>query len=433
MPVIQAVEARSPAARAGIRPGESLIEINGKSVADVLDYQYHSYDARLILTVKDAAGAARTVTIKKGDGQDLGLTFESYLMDDPKTCANRCIFCFVDQLPPGMRDTLYFKDDDARLSFLTGSYITLTNLTEREAERIIGLKISPVNISVHATDPDVRALLLGHRNAGRGFSLMRRFAAAGIEMNCQVVACPGINDGAVLQKTMEDLAALYPAMHSLSVVPVGLTRHRQGLHQLQPYTKDKAAAVIDLVESFAEACLARYGSRVFWCSDEFYLLAGRDLPDDEIYEEYTQLENGVGMLRLLRTEFVQALQEVTPRDVPPCAIATGVAAAPFLRELVDMARVACNTRIQCEVYAIVNDFFGHTVDVAGLVTGGDLIAQLRGKALGGRLLIPAAMLRHGEGVFLDNVTVAEVEAALGVPLVPVGQDGYDLCAALFGG
>lgn len=432
MTQIIGVDKGSPAQKAGVKPGDTVVEINGHTVTDVLDYKYYAYDPHLILTLRDGAGNLRSVKVKKAEGEDLGLTFETYLMDKARSCANRCIFCFVDQLPPGLRETLYFKDDDARLSFLMGNYITLTNLSEREAQRIIDLHVSPVNISVHATDPELRSLLLGHRNAGRGPELMRRFAEAEITMNCQIVSCPGINDGPQLQKSMEDLAALYPAVNSVSIVPVGLTRYRRGLYPLEPYNRAQAAAVVELVEGYGRQCREKLGTTLFWCSDEFYLKADRELPQDEYYEDYTQLENGVGMLRLLETEFLLALRDAEPTDrVRPFSIATGVAAAPFLREIIDKAASECHTELVCLVYPVINQFFGETIDVAGLITGGDLIAQLRGKKLGERLLLPVNMLRHGEDTFLDDVTLSQVSDALQIPVIPVAQDGYELFETIF--
>ncbi len=430
--VIKSVAPGSPAHRAGLRVGETLTAINGQRIVDVLDYKYYSYDPELTLTLREGE-QERTVSLAKEVGEDLGLEFETYLMDRARSCANKCLFCFVDQLPQGMRDTLYFKDDDARLSFLLGNYITLTNLSKRELQRICDLHISPINISVHATDPEVRKTLLGSRRGGEIMEIMTRFAQAGIIMNCQIVSCPGINDGPVLQKSMEELAALYPQVKSVSVVPLGLTCHREGLHPLQPYTREQAAAVVAQVEAYAQQCLERFDSRVFWCSDEFYIQGGLDLPEDEYYEEYTQLDNGVGMMRLLEVECMGACMGA-PENIPvePFSIATGVAAAPYLRQIIDRAAANCHTELQYQVYPVVNHFFGETITVAGLLTGQDLIAQLKGKDLGTRLLIAQNMLRHGETVFLDDVTLEELSAELGVPVIPVPQDGFDLFEAVFG-
>lgn len=428
--VIVSVDPKSPAEKRGIKAGETLKQVNGHDIVDVLDYKFYTYDPVLSLTL-ERDGVTREVAVNKAEGEELGLNFETYMMDSPRSCANHCIFCFVDQLPKGLRETLYFKDDDARLSFLMGNYITLTNLSPREAQRIIDLHISPINVSVHATEPELRCKLLGHRNAGAGIDLMKRFADAGIRMNCQIVSCPGINDGDHLQKTLDDLAAMYPGVNSISVVPVGLTKHRQGLYPLEPYTVETAGAVVDLVETFAEKSLKALGTRLAWCSDEFYLQAERPIPEDGYFEDYTQLENGVGMLRLLRTEFDSAYELADETNGMPFSIATGVACAPFMQEIVDKAAGKCHTK--GKVYPIINRFFGETITVAGLVTGGDLMDQLRGKELGERLLIPVNMLRHGQDVFLDDVTIAQVEEALGVPVTPVNQDGFDLCDAIFGG
>ncbi len=398
---------------------------------DVLDYKFYAYEARLVLQLRQEDGSTRTLHLIKREGQDLGLNFETYLMDRARSCANNCIFCFVDQMPAGMRSTLYFKDDDARLSFLMGNYITLTNLSPREVQRIIDLRISPINVSVHATDRALRCELLGNRHAGRGIDIMERFAQNRITMNCQIVACPGINDGPALDKTMTDLSAMFPSVKSVSIVPVGVTRYREGLYPLQPYTPAQAAAVVDQVEAYADFCLHTYGTRIFWCSDEFYLLAQRPLPEDEYFESYTQLENGVGMLTLLQQEFKGALKTMDEFPVPqPFSIATGVSAAPFLQELVDMAREYCPD-LRCTVHTIRNHFFGETIVVAGLITGQDLIAQLQGRDLGSRLLIPDNMLRAGENVFLDDVTLEAVSTALGVPIHPVKQDGFELCDTIF--
>lgn len=434
MTAVKSVDPRSPAHRAGIRVGEILTHINGHPVVDVLDYKFYSYDPRLELTLRGPEGAVRTLRVRKSEGEDLGLEFETYLMDRARSCANHCIFCFVDQMPPGMRPSLYFKDDDARLSFLLGNYLTLTNLSPREVQRIIDLRISPINVSVHTTDRELRAEMLKNRRAGEGIDIMERLAAAHITMNCQIVSCPGINDGPALDSTLSDLAGMFPAVNSVSVVPVGVTKYREGLYPLETYTRETAAALIDQVEAFAARHLAEHGTRLAWCSDEFYLLAGRELPPEEFFEDFTQLDNGVGMLTLLSKEFGRALDLMEPEEMEgtvPFSIATGVSAAPFLAKLVETAQAKCGT-IRGKVYPIANRFFGETITVAGLVTGGDLIAQLRGQDLGERLLIPASMLRSGENVFLDDVTTDDVERELGVPVTAVPQDGYDLLDAMLG-
>jgi len=428
--VIASVDPRSPAERAGIQVGEKLISINGHQVVDVLDYRFYGYDRDPRLVLENAGGRQREMIVKKAEGLDLGLNFDTYLMDEPRPCSNHCLFCFVDQMAPGCRETLYFKDDDARLSFLMGNYITLTNLSEREAQRIIDLRISPINVSVHATDPQLRCTLLGNKNAARSLELMEEFGRAGIQMNGQIVLCPGWNDGEQLQRTMEDMARW--GFNSCSVVPVGLTKFRQGLSKLRPVDREEARAVIDQVEAFGQQCLERYGSRMFFCSDELYIRAERELPDEDRYEGYVQIENGVGMLRSLITEFESGLKLEDEADerATPFTIATGVSARPFLQELAGRLREKLG--VSGQVIAIENDFFGHTIDVAGLVTGTDLIAQLRGRELGSRLLIPVNMLRHGGDVFLDDLHVSDVERELQIPVTVVDQDGFDLLDAMMG-
>lgn len=421
-------------ARGMVHVGDELLAINGHTVEDVLDYRYWSYEPELTLSLRSGrTGHEYTVKVRKDEGDDLGLDFEEYLMDKPWGCSNHCLFCFIDQLPKGLRRTLYFKDDDARLSFLTGSYITLTNLSEREMERICALKISPINVSVHATDPEMRAKLMGNPKAADIMGPLRRLTAAGITVDCQIVCCPGYNDREQLSRSMRELAELYPGVNSVSIVPVGLTMHRERLAKLTPFDKESASETIDRVEAFAEKCLAERGSRIFWCSDELYLKAGREVPPDEYYEEYSQLENGVGLMRLLETEFMAALEFTEPDEGTGSefTIATGVAAAPLLDKLLQTGHKKC-AKIKGRVVPIVNDFFGHTIDVAGLVTGGDLIRQLKGRELGERVLIPHTMLRHGEGVFLDDVTLEQASAELGVPVTPIGGSGDELLAAMLG-
>lgn len=319
MTAVKSVDPRSPARRAGVRAGETLTHINGHPIVDVLDYKFYGYDPRLELTLKAPDGAVRTLRVRKSEGEDLGLEFETYLMDRARSCANHCIFCFVDQMPPGMRPSLYFKDDDARLSFLLGNYLTLTNLSPREVQRIIDLRISPINVSVHTTDRALRCEMLKNKRAGEGIDIMERLAAHNITMNCQIVSCPGINDGPALDKTLSDLAAMFPAVNSVSVVPVGVTKYREGLYPLKTYTKETAAALLGQVEAFAARHLADKGTRLVWCSDEFYLLAGRELPEEDYFEDFTQLDNGVGMLTLLMKEFGRALDLMDSEELegPP--------------------------------------------------------------------------------------------------------------------
>lgn len=427
--VITSVDAGSPAERAGIRAGEQLLMINHHEIVDVLDYRFFCYDPSVSLRLREADGTTRHLTIEKEEGEDLGLNFDTYLMDEPRPCSNHCLFCFVDQMPPNMRDTLYFKDDDARLSFLMGNYITLTNLTEREAQRIIDLRISPINVSVHTTDPQLHCTMLGNKNALRSLDYIRAFCKAGIVMNGQIVVCPGWNDGDQLRRTLRDLTEMQ--FSSCSLVPVGITKYRQGLAKLRPVDAATAAEIIDIADEYGRENLERFGTRRFFCADELYLRAGRPLPRAEYYEGYRQLENGVGLMRSLEDDFLAGLATV---DVPvrfsPFTIATGTAAAPFLRSLVQRA-MADYPGLRGQVIAVENDFFGHTIDVAGLLTGQDISAQLRGRDLGDRVLIPIHMMRHGETVFLDDYTVERLSRELGVPVQVVDEDGFALVDAMF--
>lgn len=411
--------------------GDELVSINGNLIHDVLDYKYYAYDTELEIELREPSGKIKSLQIRKDEGGELGLDFETYLMDKAHSCANHCIFCFIDQMPKGMRPTLYFKDDDARLSFLMGNYMTLTNLSDREVQRIVDLHISPVNVSVHTTDPELRSFMLGNPRAGTCLEIMQRFADGGIMMNCQIVCCPGINDGENLQRTMEDLASMYPQVNSVSIVPVGLTKFRTGLYPLQPFSAQLANQTIDQVEAFGERCVKKYGERIFFCGDELYLKAGRALPPDEFYERYAQLENGVGMLRLMKTEFMSALKLADEPDGVAFSIACGVSAAPFFSDLIAEAKKRFPS-LDGRVFPIVNDFFGHSINVSGLITGRDLIAQLKGKPLGKRLLISENMIRRDEMDFLDDVTLEAASEALGVPIYPNRQDGFDLCDAMFG-
>lgn len=427
--IITSVDRHSPAERAGITPGEQLLTINGHQIIDVLDYRFYGYDTDCCLELREPAGTVRTVSLRKPEGRDLGLNFDTVLMDDMRSCANHCIFCFVDQMPPGMRKTLYFKDDDARLSFLQGNYITLTNLTDREAQRIIDLRISPINVSVHTTDPQLHCTMLGNKNALRSLDYIRAFCKAGIVMNGQIVVCPGWNDGDQLRRTLRDLTEMQ--FSSCSLVPVGITKYRQGLAKLRPVDAATAAEIIDIADEYGRENLERFGTRRFFCADELYLRAGRPLPQAEYYEGYRQLENGVGLMRSLEDDFLAGLATV---DVPvrfsPFTIATGTAAAPFLGGLVQRAQ-ADYPGLRGQVIAVENDFFGHTIDVAGLLTGQDISAQLRGRDLGDRVLIPIHMMRHGETVFLDDYTVERLSRELGVPVQVVDEDGFALVDAMF--
>lgn len=423
---ITKVEMGSPAEKAGILQGDELLSINGKPIRDVLDYKFYSYDKRLKVELK-----RKTIKIKKDEGEDLGLVFETYLMDKTKRCSNNCVFCFIDQMPKGLRETLYVKDDDARMSFLLGNYISLTNLSDDDIERIINMHISPINVSVHATDPEVRVRMVRNKRAGECMSIMRRLTKAGIHINCQIVVCPGLNDGEVLQNSLCDMLSLGGCIDSIALVPVGLTKYRENLYPLESIDREKAREIIEIADSFGEKCKNERGERIVYCADELYIKAELPLPEDEYYDNYPQLDNGVGIMTLLREEFLSALRFTDLPDKPiDFTVATGVSAASFIRKLIDELKEKCDNISSCEVYAIENEFFGKTVDVAGLVTGKDLIEQLRGKPLAKRLLIPAVMLRHGEPVFLDDTTVADVERELSVEVIAVENDGDKLLFAM---
>lgn len=430
--LITDVQTNSCAARHGILPGEQLVSINGHRIMDVLDYRFYEINSSLTVTITDADGNSREISIKKREYDGLGLDFETYLMDRQHSCRNKCIFCFIDQMPKGMRDTLYFKDDDSRLSFLFGNYITLTNLTEHEISRIIKMHISPINVSVHTTNPELRVKMMGNRFAGNALETLKRFAQAGIKINCQLVLCPGINDGEELRRTLDDLEQLYPAVESVAAVPVGITKFREGLFPMKQYEQDTAGQVLDIMERFGDRCLQKHQTRMAYPADEFFLKAGREIPSTEYYGELAQLENGVGLISLLREEFLDALEytngTVAARRI---TLATGTAAYPFLSWLWEKA-CARYPGLTGNVVAIRNEFFGETITVAGLVTGGDLIRQLKDRDLGEELLVPACMLRREGDLFLDDVSIQDVKDALHVPVRVVQNDGQQLLDAMLG-
>ncbi|MBR5540655.1 MAG: DUF512 domain-containing protein [Clostridia bacterium] len=428
--VIASVQKNSIAAKKKIAAGDTLISINGREIADVLDYRFYLFEPRLTLILQTAAGKRRTVRIGKSEDDDIGLEFETYLMDRQHTCRNKCIFCFIDQMPPGMRETLYFKDDDSRLSFLFGNYITLTNLSEHEIERILTMHISPINISVHTTNPELRSRMMNNRFAGDTLSLLRRFADAGIHMECQLVICPEWNDGEELLRSMRDLAVLAPAVESVAVVPVGLTKYREGLTPLRLFTEQESGDIIDMVVRFGDAQVEKTGNRLIYPADEWYVQANRPLPNEDFYGEMSQLENGVGLVALLRARFADALKccEAKRAAGTHTVLATGVAAAPMLTELVNTASAEIDN-IHARVIAINNDFFGETITVAGLVTGGDLRRQLQGIPCE-RVVIPDCMLRHEGDRFLDDVTPEQLAADLGVKVEVIPTDGDALFEAL---
>lgn len=427
------VDQGSPAEKAGISAGWWLQKINGHSIRDVLDYKFYSYDSRLELTLsQEKDGEEKSLSIGKAEGEPLGLDFETYLMDKQRSCANKCVFCFIDQLPKGMRPSLYFKDDDARLSFLMGNYISMTNLSEADVQRIIAMHISPLNVSIHTTNPDLRSRMLGNPRGGASLEYLRRFAQAGLKIMGQIVVCPGWNDGEELERTLEDLAAMHPSIAHVALAPVGLTRYREGLEPLRPVDREKARQIIGVVDKAREKCLKTYGETFFYAADEFYLIAGWPLPGEEYYNGYPQLENGVGLMSLFRQELQGALLMAEPTENPPAfLIATGVSAAPFMEEMVALCKEKC-PNLQGRVQPVKNDFFGHGVVVAGLLTGGDIIRQVKDVLRPGEeLWIPDCMLRHGETVFLDDVSVEEMEQKLGTKVRVLPVDGGAFCDAIF--
>lgn len=425
--IISAVDAASVCAKKGLCAGDTLISINGHEINDVLDYRFYLQEKKLQIAYLDSRGKAKRIKLKKDVFDDIGLSFETYLMDEQHTCSNNCIFCFVHQMPKGMRKTLYVKDDDTRMSFLFGSYVTLTNLSEHDVQRIIDMHISPVNVSVHTMNPSLRVEMMKNKNAGECLKILPRLAAAGIELNTQLVLCPGINDGPELEFSLRELEKLLPSLRSIAAVPVGLTKFREHLPHLEPYRKDTARAVIETMDAFGEKCMARYGRRVAYCADEFYLNAELPLPDSSYYDDFPQLENGVGLWKSLETEFTDALSDCDAPETSPfsASIATGVAAYPLMVSLKKrfLERYPC---AELDVYYIENDFFGHSVTVAGLITAQDLIAQLKDSELHGRLLIPSVMLKSDEDVFLDDYTVSDVEKALQVRICVTENNGASL-------
>ncbi len=432
---IVSVREGSAAEAEGIVAGDVLVSVNGNEIRDVLDYRFYLTDTEVSLRLTRAE-TPYEVRFRKGEYDDIGLEFATPLMDRKHSCANKCVFCFVDQLPKGMRKTLYFKDDDDRLSFLHGNYVTLTNLRDRDVERLIKMHISPINVSVHTTNPELRVRMMGNRRAGEVLSYLRRFADGGLTLCTQIVLCKGLNDGAELDRSMRDLAAYYPALRSCAIVPVGITKFREGLYPLELFNKEEAAAVIAQVNAFGAECLEKYGTRLFYCADELYLKAELPLPDESYYEDFSQIENGVGMLTSLAAEFDFEMGDLgealanfrAPRAV---SLATGVAA---YEQIASMARRLAERvpGLTVRVYRIVNRFFGETVTVSGLLTGTDLMDQLAGEDLGDELLFPETMLKADEDLFLDDTTPAMLSRKLGVPVRPCRSDGGAFVRAVLG-
>ena len=440
---IVGVEAGSRAERHGIRAGDVLVAINGHEIDDVLDYRFRLTEKKIRVTVLRGERRRNFRFRKDEEDTDLGLEFETPLMDEKHTCRNKCIFCFIDQNPPGMRESCYFKDDDSRLSFLHGNYITMTNLSEREIDRIIEMHISPVNISVHTTNPELRCRMMNNRFAGQTLAYLRRLADAGVRICAQIVLCRGINDGGELDRTMRDLTAYFPALDSVSIVPAGLTRHRGGLYPLTLFTPEECRAVIAQVDRFGRECLEKYGNRIFWCADEFYVRGGVPLPDEAFYGDFSQFEDGVGMLTAFEAEAGReiAAMRALPADAKKrtVSVATGYAAYDMICRVVraaekkaNAARAEGDPALCVNVLKIRNDFFGETVTVAGLLTGQDIAAQAAGQELGEELLFPRRALRADGDLFLDDMTPDELAARVGVPVRAAPNDGGAFVALLVG-
>lgn len=432
---ITGVESGSRAYRHGIREGDILVSIDKNEIKDVLDYRFYLASSKIELCLLRES-AEFSVTIKKGEYDDIGLDFETPLMDKKHTCKNGCIFCFIDQNPEGLRDTLYFKDDDSRLSFIHGNYITLTNMSDEDIARIVKMRFSPINVSIHTTNPDLRVKMMKNKRSGEVLKYLDDFKNAGLSICGQIVLCRGINDGNELLRSMTDLAKYYPQMTSVAIVPAGLTKFRDKLYPLTDFTKEEAGAVIDMIDAFAEEHKAEFGSRLFFAADEFYLKAGREIPEAEYYEDYPQLENGVGMIRSFADEANMGVKDVVEivraDNISRCvSVATGTASYPLICSLAKKTEALC-PGLTIKVHKIVNNFFGESITVSGLLTGKDISEQLSGVELGDELLIPENALRSGEDVFLCGMTVDELSEKLSVPVRASGSDGYEFIESLIG-
>ena len=428
--IVRRIENGSVAEEMGIEPGDALLAINGSKITDIFDYQYLIQDEYIEVSVLKQNGEEWLLEIDKEYNEDLGIVFENGLMDEYRSCRNRCIFCFIDQMPKGMRDTLYFKDDDSRLSFLQGNYVTLTNMSDEDVKRIIKYRLSPINISFQTTNPELRCKMLHNRFAGQALAHVDKFYEAGIVMNGQIVLCKGINDGAELERSISDLTVYLPHLESVSVVPVGLSKFRDGLYPLEPFSKEDAKEVLRCIHSWQKKVYAEYGLHFVHASDEWYILAGEKLPEAERYDGYLQLENGVGMLRLMMDEFDEAMAQLEGEQgkYDGCggelSVVTGNLAYPYISDMAERMMERFN-RLTIHVYAITNDFFGELITVSGLLTGQDIIRQLHGKPLGNRVLLPQNVLRSGEDYLLDDVTIGDMEKALQVKIDIVKSSGHD--------
>lgn len=425
---ISGIEKKSLAEKVGILPGDILVSVSDNEICDVLDYRFYITEKKLSLKVlRD--GKELVFDIKKPQYDDIGLEFDTYLMDEKHTCTNKCVFCFIDQNPKGMREMCYFKDDDSRMSFFYGNYVTLTNMKEAEVERLIKMRISPINISVHTTNPHLRCKMLNNRFAGDVLRYMDKFREGGIAMNCQIVLCKGLNDGKELEKTLDDLASLFPAVESIAVVPSGLTKYREGLYPLEDFSKEDAREVIKLVNAKRREFEEKTGHTIVQCSDEWYLKAGIELPDEDYYDGYPQLDNGVGLIKSMENEVLMRIEELKEEgfelDKPRClSSVTGEAAYPFISRMAKRLMEEFEG-LTFNVYECKNDFFGHSVNVAGLLVGGDVYNRLKDEKLGEELLIPNVMLRHEGDLFLDNMHVDELAEKLNIKVTPTPCNGDD--------
>lgn len=430
--VIKETEPGSIASELGIEPGDKLLAINDTEIEDVFDYHFYVNDESLVLLIEKPDGEQWELEIEKDCEEDLGIVFEQGLMDEYRSCRNKCMFCFIDQMPRGMRDTLYFKDDDSRLSFLQGNYVTLTNMSDYDIERIIRYHLEPINISFQTMNPELRCKMLHNRFAGEALKKVDRLYEGGIGMNGQIVLCKGVNDGAELDRSIRDMSKYIPCLKSVSVVPVGLTKYREGLYPLEPFTKEEAKEVLRTVHRWQEELYEKYGIHFIHAGDEWYILAGEELPEAERYDGYLQLENGVGMLRLFMDEFEEAYRSLQgdnrKREI---SVATGLLAYPYIKRMAERIREKY-PETNVFVYPIKNDFFGELITVSGLITGTDLTRQLRGRELGKKLLLPCSMFRSGETVFLDDTTLEEVKEALQVEADIVKSSGQDFIDAIIG-
>lgn len=429
---IVSVEESSIAEELGIERGDVLVSVNSADVEDVFDWRQMTREELVTLLIRKPNGEEWELEIEKEEGEDIGLVFESDLMSDYRSCSNQCIFCFIDQMPPGMRPTLYFKDDDSRLSFLQGNYITLTNMREKDVDRIIRYRMEPMNISVHTTNPELRVKMLHNRFAGKVLAYLDRFYEAGLKMNGQIVLCKGYNDGKELERTLSDLYRYVPVLESLSIVPVGLTKYRENLTKLEPFTKEDAIEVIRVAEAWQKKAFREKGLHFVHPSDEFYLTAGLPFPEESRYDGYLQIENGVGMARSMLNDAERAVKRQKKDGAKePVTFATGVLAAPLLEEADRMVREKFPGH-ENRIVAVKNRFFGETVTVAGLLTGHDVIDALKGTDLGKALFLPSCMFRSGEEVFLDDVTRTDAETELGVPVFILKNTSKALIHAMTG-